>query len=94
MIEAEDDDDIVVKWSGDGTILTNLEPKVRVRDVRQAEDLIGKSKISCMPLTEPVQERATKTQSSSSPSLADAFTSQENMVRLVCESRDVVQKMH
>ena len=46
LIEAEDDDGIVVKWSGDGTILTNLEPKVRVRAVRQAEDLLGKLNIS------------------------------------------------
>ena len=68
MIEAEDDDDIVVKWSGDGTILTNLEPKVRARAVRQAEDLLGKSKISGMPLIKPIQERAMETESSSSSS--------------------------
>ena len=76
MIDAEDDDDIVVKWSGDGTILTNLEPKVRVRAVRQAEDLLGKLNISCVPLINPVQERAMETESSSSSSLAGAFPSQ------------------
>ena len=65
LIEAVDDDDIVVKWSGDGTILTNLEPKVRARAVRQAKDLLGKSNISVMPLIEPVQERAIETESSS-----------------------------
>ena len=65
LIEAADDDDIVVKWSGDGTILTNLEPKMRARAVRQAEDLLGKSNISVMPLIEPVQERAIETESSS-----------------------------
>ena len=63
MIEAEDDDDIVVKLIGDRTILTNLEPKLRVRDVRQAEDLLGKSKISGMSSMEPVQKRAMKTES-------------------------------
>ena len=57
LIEAADDDDIVVKWRGDGTILTILEPKVRARDVRQAEDLLGKSKISGMTSIDPVQER-------------------------------------
>ena len=84
LIEAEDDDDIGVKWSRDGMILTNLEPKVRARAVRQAEDLLGKSKNSCILLIKRVQERAMETESSSSSSLADEFTSQENMVRLVC----------
>ena len=83
LIEAADDDDIVVKWSGDGTILNNLEPKVRARAVRQAEDLLGKSKISGMTSIEPVQERAMETESSSSSYLADVLTSQENMVILV-----------
>ena len=27
LIEAADDDDIVVKWSGDGKIVTNLKPR-------------------------------------------------------------------
>ena len=94
LIEAADDDDIVVKWSGDGTILTDLEPKVRARDVRQAEDLLGKSKISGMPSIEPVQEIVMETESLSSSSLADALPSQENMVRSGCECRDIFSKMH
>ena len=54
LIEASEVDDIVVSWQGDGRILTNLEtreankqdgrPKKRL--VRQAEDMLGKSKNS------------------------------------------------
>ena len=52
MIEASEGDDIVVSWKGDGRLLTNLETREankqdripKKRSVRQAEDMIGKSK--------------------------------------------------
>ena len=52
LIEASEGDDIVVSWQGGGRHLTNLENreankqdrKPKKRSVRQAEDIIGKSK--------------------------------------------------
>ena len=29
LIEARDDDEIVVKWAVDGTVMTNVDPKAR-----------------------------------------------------------------
>ena len=52
LIEASEGDDVVVSWKGDGRLLTNLEtieankqdriPNKRL--VRQAEDMLSKSK--------------------------------------------------
>ena len=52
LIEASEVDEIIVSWQGDGRLLTNLETreankqdgKPKKRSVRQAEDMIGKSK--------------------------------------------------
>ena len=79
---------MIILWS-----LTSLEMKVRARTVRQAEDLLDKSKITGMPSIEPVQERAMEAESSSSSSFAYALLSQENRVRLVCKSRYFFPKM-
>ena len=95
LIEAEDEDDIVMKWSRDGNILTNLEPKVRARDVRQAEDLLGMSESSGVSSIEQI-ERAIETGSLSSPSSssnADAIPSQVTLVMMPCKSRVEVPKM-
>ena len=60
LILAADDDEIVVKWNEDGSILTNLEPKVRDRAMRQAEDLLGELELCGLPSNE-TSERATET---------------------------------
>ena len=71
LIQARDDDEIVMKWNEDGTILTNLKPKVKARALRQAEDLLGKletSGVSSIERVERALELASPLSSSSSSS--------------------------
>ena len=77
LIEASEDDEIMVSWQGDGRLLTNLEtreankqyrrPKKRL--VRQPEDMFGKSKHFSLNTAELPQERELETLSP--PSDAD-----------------------
>ena len=65
LIEASEGDEIVVSWQGDGRLLTNVETKEakkqdrrpKKRLVRQADDIIGKSKAFTLNTAELPRER-------------------------------------
>ena len=79
MIDASEGDEIVVSWQGGGRLLTNLETieankqdgRPRKRSVRQAEDMLGKSRTFALNTVELPQEREINTLSP--PSHADAL---------------------
>ena len=82
LIEVADDDEIVVKWNEDGSILTNLEPKVRDRALRQAEDLLGELELCGLPSNETT-ERAMEPESSISSS---SNAGEDNQVTKGCNA--------
>ena len=69
LIEASEGDEIVVSWQGDGSLLTNLETREaneqdrrpKKRSVRQAENMLGKSKTFTLNIVELPQERDPET---------------------------------
>ena len=88
LIEAQDDDEIVVKWADDGTVMTSVDPKARGKAVRQASELLGECGcvLSC-PVSQ-VRERA-----SESPRPSSSSSAKSNLKESVCNARDCGQRM-
>ena len=112
MIEASEGDEIIVSWQVDGRLLTNLETREankqdgrpKKREVRQAEDMLGKSKNSILNTVKLPRERDPETLSPPSDADASNKVSMANVpppgqkctytVMTGCKSRASVPKIY